>query len=262
MTQNGRQAEPEKRVPAVVRASKILDLLSEAGEPLGVSDLARQLDLPKSSVHLLCMTMIDLGLLSRRGGNTMGVGPHVLAWADAFQEQSNLIREFQNAVPESSLLAGLALNLTVLSGADVLYVACRNGNQPLGVRFAVGMRLPAVFTATGKAMLSTMGDDQIDDVLRDGLPEPITRRSVRSRAQLARELEQTRARGYSLDNGQLREGMHCLAAPIFTAGAETATAGIAIGLLESELTPQLQDQLGAAIAEFAGELSRRLGART
>jgi len=261
VTSDRQPIEAEKRVPAVVRATRILDLLSEAREPVGVSDLARQLGLPKSSVHLLCTTMIELGLLARQGGNAIGIGPHVLAWADAFTAQSNLIREFENAVPESSLLTGLALNLTVLSGSDVLYVACRNGSQPLGVRFAVGMRLPAVFTATGKAMLSTMSKRQIDDVLGAGLPEPMTRHSVRSLDQLAGELEQARTRGYSLDNGQLREGMHCLAAPIFTAGSETATAGIAIGLLESELTPELRNELGTAIAEFAGELSARLGAR-
>lgn len=261
MTEEHAPPAAEKRAPAVVRAARILDLLSQAGEPLGVSDLAKRLGLPKSSVHLLCTTMLDIGLLSRRGRNAMVVGPHVLAWADAFKEQSSLVREFDNAVDETGALGGLALNLTVLTGSDVLYVACRNGGEPLGVRFGVGMRLPAAFTATGKAMLSTMRADEVDAVLGGGLPKPITRHSVRNRADLDREMEQTRARGYSLDNGQLREGMHCLAAPIFAAGSEAAVAGIAIGLLESELTPERRDALGGEVARFARDLSRRLGAR-
>ena len=260
MTMGGTPGQ-DRQVPAIVRAAKILDLLAESDQPLGISDLARRLGLPKSSVHLICSTMLELGLLSRRGESQFVVGPHVLRWSDAFQGQSDLIREFQQLTAESGVLSGLAVNLTVLNGTDVLYVACRNGQHPLGVRFGVGMLLPAVFTATGKAILSTRRPAEVEAFVGDRMPLPMTSKSVRSVGELMAELAETRRRGYSIDNGQLREGMFCLAAPIFDSSSQSAVAGVAIGLLQSEVTPASEQELGASIVAFANELSRRLGAR-
>lgn len=260
MKSSGRPAT-DRQVPAVARATRILDTLAQSAQPLGTSDIARRLGLPKSSVHLICSTLLELGLLVRRGENHFAVGPHVLQWADAFQGQSDLIREFQQMTSEAVLLPDLALNLTVLNGRNVLYVACRKGQQPLGVHFGVGMMLPAVFTATGKAILSTRSTDEVKAFLGDDWPEPITSRSVRSIEDLLDELAQTRDRGYSVDNGQLREGMYCLAAPIFDSTSDAAVAGVAIGLLQSEVPRLRQTRLGADVVAFANELSRRLGGR-
>jgi DNA-binding IclR family transcriptional regulator len=58
-----------------------------------------------------------------------------------------------------------AVNLSVLTGGEVMYVSCRQGTDPLGARFHEGWRLPAVFTATGKAILSTMPDDEVVELL-------------------------------------------------------------------------------------------------
>lgn len=249
------------QVPAVVKATRIIDTLAQSPRPLGTSELARQLGLPKSSVHLICTTLLSLDMLVRRGENQYSVGPHVLQWADAFQGQSDLVREFQQMTSEHTILPELALNLTVLNGSDVMYVACRNGSQPLGVRFSVGMVLPAAFTATGKAILCTRPTNEVKRVMGGKWPEPMTSNSPRSIGQFVSELADTRHRGYSIDNGQLREGMYCLAAPIFSAGSADAVAGIAVGLLQSEVTPENEARISAELIEFANELSRRLGGR-
>src|SRR5690349_9429540 len=77
-----------RQVPALVRAKRILDHLSVDGRTEGVSELARSLELPKSTIHGLCKTLADLGVLARVGPAQFSIGPHVLAWANAFQSQS------------------------------------------------------------------------------------------------------------------------------------------------------------------------------
>ena len=255
----GAQGPADGQVPALVRAARILDTLAADSQPKGVSELARDLDLPKSSIHGLCRTLADLGLLARAGANQYSIGPHVLSWANAFQSQSSLTMQFQLVCGETQKLKGEALNLTVLSGASVLYVACRPGSSPLGVSFRVGMSLPALFTATGKAIMSTMQPDEVDRVIGPKWPAPMTRSSVRDRAALQVELEKTRERGYSIDDGQLREGMYCFGAPVFSAGSRTAIAGLAVGMLSAEVTPAVAERVGGDLAALAGELSSRLG---
>ncbi len=121
-----------KAVPALVRTKKILDALSTGGKPKGVSDLARMLDLPKSTVHGLCHTLVDLGLMMRVGPNQFAVGPHVLSWANAFEGQSDLTQEFMRIADANDLISKQAINLSILTGREVMYVACRRGTDPLG----------------------------------------------------------------------------------------------------------------------------------
>jgi DNA-binding IclR family transcriptional regulator len=63
-----REAEPESLAPAVTRAALILDVLAEsAGDPVGPSELARRLGLPKSSIANICGALADAGLVRRIG---------------------------------------------------------------------------------------------------------------------------------------------------------------------------------------------------
>lgn len=253
-------AKSVRMVPAVVRAASILDELV-SGKPKGVSELARALKLPKSSIHGICQTLADLGVLSRAGENRYAIGPHVLRWSNAFQQQSSLTREFDQLCETMDLLQNEALNLSVLNGSTVMYVACKRGTRPLGVSFSVGMAFPAAFTATGKAMMSSMTGEEVDAVLSDGLPTPITARSITTRAQLEDELKTARDRGYSMEEGQLREGMCCLGAPIFAAHSKSAIAGLAVGFLSAEAEPRHVDKLARDLVSFSSELSGRLGGR-
>lgn len=73
------------------------------------------------------------------------------------------------------------------------------------------------------------------------------------------ELEETRARGYSIDDGQLRDAMVCFGAPVFNATDDHAVAGIAIGLLSGEVNETSTAQVSHAVRTLADKLSHRLG---
>lgn len=248
-----------KPVPALVRATRILDAMSSDSRPKGISELSRALALPKSTVHGLCRTLVELGLLLRVGPSQFAIGPHVLAWASAFQNQSDLTVEFTRIWDELKAFPDETVTLSVLSGTDVLYVACRNGTNPLGVSFKIGMRLPAPFTATGKAMLATMPDSQVRRVFASGWPEPMSRRSVKSVAELLDELDETRNRGFAIDNGQTREGACCFGAPVFDASGSIAVAGVAVAFLAVDVNADRIAAAGKAIRTVAASLSHRLG---
>ncbi|MDQ1629500.1 MAG: IclR family transcriptional regulator, blcABC operon repressor [Actinomycetota bacterium] len=249
-----------KPVPALVRAKRILDDLSLDGKAKGVSDIARNLALPKSTVHGLCRTLEELGLLVRTGANQFTVGPHVLAWANAYQSQSSLPQAFME-LAEQAGMRSQSINLSIPSGHEVMYIACRQGSDPLGVSFRPGLRLPAPFTATGKAMLATMSDAEVRELFAQRWPDAWTPSSVPDIDALLAELVVTRARGYSLDDGQLRESMTCFGAPVFGAGSVSAVAGVAIGVLTADSDEDAFDSIAATVTQLAAQLTRRLGGR-
>lgn len=246
-------------VPAMVRGKAILDYVAQCQQPPHVSEIARQLSLPKSSVHGLCNTLVCLGLLTRHGAGNFALGGHVMVWANAFAARSDIIASFLRLWEETPDLQRHTVTLSTLDGANVTYVACKEGMAPLGITFRIGMRLPAAFTATGKAMLSTHPDDAIAALYEEGMPDPLTRMSVRHIADLKQEIALTRQRGYSIDNCQVREGMYCFGAPIMGFASPRAIGGIAISVLEGEVTAETERMVGG-LARVCGEkLSRALG---
>jgi DNA-binding IclR family transcriptional regulator len=246
-------------VPALVRSHAILDLVTRAENALTVSDMARQLDLPKSTVHGLCATMVDLGMLARRPDNSFRMGPHVIRWSNAFTATSDLVTEFTAVFDETDVLTQETITLSVIEGAEVMYIACRNSTSPLGITFRIGMRLPAPFTATGKAIMSTMPADGVRAMMANRWPQPLTANSVPDLDALFVELEATRERGFSIDNGQVRDGMTCLGAAVRNSAGKVV-AGVAVSFLSHDVDQPTLHVIARNIRKVADLLSVRLGA--
>ncbi|MBV9811655.1 MAG: IclR family transcriptional regulator, partial [Acetobacteraceae bacterium] len=158
-----------------------------------------------------------------------------------------------------SVLPEETVTLSILSGTEVVYIACRNGTRPIGISFRAGMRLPAPFTATGKAILSTLSDEEVRALFRCGWPPPMTRASITSTDALLVELAETRARGFSVDHGQSRDGASCFGAPVFGPGDRQAVAGVAVALLTVAADETTIETAGRAVRTVATRLSQRLG---
>lgn len=246
--------------PAVVRAVQVLDAIADAATPLTLADLTRLTGAPKSSLHGMCDTLVQLQLIKRLPSGAMALGPHVMAWANAFLSQTQITEEFRALWDQTDAFHDATVTLSTLEGADVVYLACQNGDRPLGVTFRIGMRLPAPYTATGKAMLSTLPSAEVHRLFADGLPTPLTRASVASADALTAELEQVRTVGYSIDNGQMREGMTCFGAPVFDAQHARAAGAIAVSYLTSEIDAVTGERIGLRVRALADQLSAKLGA--
>lgn len=245
-------AEP-RLVPAVERARDILDYVSEATEPPLQTEIGRALGLPKSSVHGLLITLTSLGLLNEERGRYT-VGAHVLKWAGAALDQSDMAQEFNRLIGAIPALTHHTITLSSLVGSKVVYTSCRNSSAPLGVTFRIGMRLPAAFTATGKAMLAELPAETRAALTAD-FPAPLTPASVRDRAGLEAEIARIRMDGFSVDNGQVRAGMTCIGAAVRNR-AGVPVAGVALSMTTAEATPAAIAEAGAAIADLAARLSR------
>ncbi|QAU33760.1 IclR family transcriptional regulator [Janthinobacterium sp. 17J80-10] len=247
--------------PAVTRAARVLDTLAGSANPLSLADLARMVDLPKSSLHGLCATLVQLRLITRLENGQMSLGPHVMTWANAFLARSDITQEFYAAWEEIGELPQETVTLSVMDGASVVYVACRNGSRPLGVTFRIGMRLPLAFTATGKAMASTFALEDVKASLQGSWPQKLTPAGTPDLEAFLAQLDEVRRRGYSVDAGEVREGMHCFGAPVFDSSGSQAVAGVAVSMLSIDATEAAQEKAGAAIRRFADRLSARLGGR-
>ncbi|STZ77195.1 IclR family transcriptional regulator [Bergeriella denitrificans] len=239
-------------VPALDKTVKILDLLTETPHPLSGADIARMLGLPRSSVHGLLQCLTDAGLLRKYDERHFVLGAHVLYWANGFMARQDIVAEFQNAISLIPELDPYTLTLSMLKRDQVVYLACRNSQAPLGVTFRIGMQLPAVFTATGKAILSRLTDEQVAAQITD-FPAPYTENGVRDMPALLAELAQIRQQGFALDNGQLRLGMFCFGIAFTDPGGQYY--GIAASLSEQEADDATRAHLLGGLQRLAKKLT-------
>ncbi len=89
-------------------------------------------------------------------------------------------------------------------------------------------------------------------------PQPITPSSVQSLKDLEAEMAEVKAKGYSLDDGQLREGMFCIGAAICDRPFHPA-AGIALSMMAAEARPDMVEAMGKRMRALADSLGERMG---
>jgi DNA-binding IclR family transcriptional regulator len=236
----------------------LLERLAGAREPMTLARLASELALPKSSVHGLCSTLVSFGYLRRQPDGSFLIGPRVMGLAEAFVSGTDVAQEFNALWADSGAVPEETVVLSVLSGADALYVGVRNSARPLGLAFTVGMRLPAYLSGSGKAMLSLLPPDAVRRLYAGGLHARLTRKGPRDVEALLKELALTRRRGYSVDDEAVREGVCSFGAPVFDSTG-SAVAGIAVCFNKALLGADRGARYRQLALEVARSLSERLG---
>lgn len=250
-------AKKKKNVPALEKCFRILDFLVVKGVPVASSEIAKSLDLPKSTVHGLLQTLIDHNVLKRGAEQKYFIGPHVMSWSNSFIASQNVVTLFQQEISKIQELNKYTLTLSVRERGEVVYLSCRNAEIPVGLSFRPGIKFPAPFPSTGKALLSLLSDKEIADIFSDGWPTPMTSNSVRGLDEFMEEVKIIRSRGFSIDNGQITEGMYCIGRVIRNEKGQPC-AGIAVSLLKDEsseeTTQHIVHLLDLLVTRIEGEM--------
>ena len=246
--------------PAVARAVGILDLLAaDPTAPHGTSEIARRLQLPKSSVANVCAALVDSGLL-RRSGNGFSLGHRLAEFGGAYLAGMDQVREFREGCQTLPAASQETVQLAVLDRLDVVYLARHEGRQPIRLVSEIGRRLPASCTAAGKAALAWLSPADLADRLRGTTSLPgLTAQSHRFPAELLADLEATRRRGYAIDDEETAEGVVCFAAvvPERSEGRRPATGpcAVSVALLKARASDQRRDLLLSDLSILARRLA-------
>ena len=252
-----REKQPAKRdlAPALARGLRILECVAKARQPMNMTEIAEKLGIAKSSAHGLLAELVNGRFLERLPDHSYRIGLRVVELAHARTHNFELPAEFyaiwDHRIPHRHEAAVLA----IADRADVIYIACRNSPLPLGITFNPGMRLPACCTATGKALLSLMSDEQVREFYEKHPLTQLTQNTVTSVDALLDQLASIRERGYSIDDGETRDHMWSVGAPVRVKEGGHPEAAVAISYLRSEMTPEKGKHAGQLIRMFAKELS-------
>ena len=251
--------EAESLAPAVTRAGAILDVLAEAvGQTLGPSELARRLNLPKSSIANICNALAEIGLV-RRIGTGFALGRKLAELGGAYLASVDAVEEFYEACRLLPTGSEETIQLAVLDDLEVTYLARHDGRQPVRLTSQIGRRLPATVTATGKAALASLDRAELDRRLAGVTELPkLTPHSLGSVEALLGDLVVVRRRGYAMDDEETVEGVVCFGVMIPGRRPGEGPYAASITLLKVRATDERVPLLIKDLYHLAGRLSNPL----
>lgn len=245
---------------SAAKAMLLLNVFHGGPPSLGVTEIARDAGLPKSTAFRLLGLLAEHGFIVRNGSRySLGSRLFELG-AHSTCSRPRSIRDIATPV-----LADLyakyrsTVHLGVLDAGQVLYLEKLYGpNQP-STPSHVGSKLPASLTAVGKSLLAFAEPGELTTALDGELPRR-TQHSITDRAVLVDELETVRRTGFSVDREESTLGLACFAAPIRSGERVVAAVSICTSAANAvSSAPQLTAAVRHAAIEIGRSLPRSAG---
>ncbi len=195
------------------RALAMLEAIIAEGATRSVAAIARDLDVPVATAHRQVASLVADGYLARQGRGFHVAGPRLLRLLGQLDEKQVIAN---CAAPVLHRLAGqlrCVVQLGTLEGDMVTYrIKTGEGAGDLFTR--VGMQLEAYCSGIGKVLLAWLPAGDREAYLATGPFPPLTARTITEPDALRRELARVREQGFALDDGEIAEGLQCIAVPV------------------------------------------------
>jgi len=245
-------------VRAVERAMQILNSFDGNLPEMGVSEIGQAVGLHKATVHRIVMTLLNYGYLERtEDGQKYRLGIRLAALGSRVIRRMDLRSEALPCMEKLVQQWNEACDLGIFDQGKVFYIEVLRDNHALTISSAVGQRLPAHCTASGKLFLAHLSSEELYEFLSQPL-ESYTTNTITSPEELRLHLETTRQNGYGFDDEEFEVGIRAVAAPIFNPDG-TVIGVLAIPSPTRRMTQERIPKIVKALKEAAKEISHRMG---
>lgn len=229
----------------VLNSLKLIELLA-GNQPIGVSELARLAELPKSTVFRILRALADAGWArSEQGGSSRWtltskailVGSQVSQGGDLRSTVLPIMEELRRLTEET-------VHLAVLEASHVVIIDRLDSPLLLRSAYPLGFSLPAHAASTGKAILAFMDPAIVNELIGDEL-DRYTDRTL-NKDEFFQELAAVRIDGYACNRGEFRADISSVAVPIFDHRSEPVAA-ISVSAPTQRMTPDRYGELGSML---------------
>lgn len=243
------EEQKNQGIQVISRAAGILRLLGQEKDGLSLGQIARAVELPRSTVQRIVSALAHEGFVSNSGGYggiTLGSEIHNLANASSYDLRDR-IRPFMKQIAERT---GETVDLAVLDKGSMLFIDQVVGSQRLRTVSSIGERFPLTTTANGKAALATLDQASaaklmIAEIEGQDLPD-------RTLASLLIELEEIRAHGLAVDRDEHTDGISAIGMAVRDANGDVYSISTPV---PSSRFDRVMDQLSTELQHCREALS-------
>jgi DNA-binding IclR family transcriptional regulator len=244
-------------VPALEKALNIMEVLAASRHGMTLSDLTLKLQLPKSSIHCILLTLERLGYLHRNQKGRYMFGLKLFSLANSGVGTIELRDRVNPYLRELMLSTGLTVHMAILEQGAAVLVAKVEAQEPFRLATWIGKRMDLHCTGVGKALMAFLPEKELESIQLQGLPRHNESTIISSR-KLKQELALIRLRGYALDDEEDEIGRVCIGAPVFDYTGRPV-AGISVAGTIDRIRQENFSCLVDKVKRTASAISRHLG---
>ncbi len=198
------------------RAFQLLETFTPERPDMSVRELARRSGIPRSTTHRIAQELVEWGALERTPGG-LRIGVKLFELGTRAPSPTTLREAAATYLHTLNEVTGLTANLAILEGTEIVYVDKIAATTLRVPHSRLGGRVPAHATGLGKAILAFSPRQVVDQVIDAGLPA-VTPHTVTDGEALRAQLHRIRRERHAYDVEESREGLFCVAAPVFGGG--------------------------------------------
>ena len=245
-------------VRSVERALDILLCFTREEPTRSLTQIAESIHMSKTTVHRLLATLENKRFITRDKATSLyRLGFRFIEMASLVLQDVELHRWAHPYLERLSAEYGETVDLSILDGSHVIYLEVIESKQRVKLAAAIGQRLPAFFTASGKALLAYLPEEQVKKIISDNMAESSNHSSIPIEEMLA-DLRVTAEHGYAISEQEYEEDINAVAAPIFDAESYPI-ASIAIVGPSFRLPQNRLPALGEALRQMTQAISSEVG---
>lgn len=246
---------------SVVKALSILKCFTPQNLELGVSEIARLVSLPKSTVHRLLVELTESKLLEQtRIAGKYKVGPELYILGSLYLSTTDILKAAEPVVKKLNEITEEAVIIGILETVSMTVIMKEEARHSLRYTNPVGTTILAHVSATGKALLSQLTEEEIDKRFPSENLQQITTYTIGTKTELKQDLENIRKTGIAIDIQGTVLGVVGIASVIRTANGN-AVAAISIPTPLTRVDPSKIEKMGRLVKLGASLISYRLGYR-
>jgi DNA-binding IclR family transcriptional regulator len=249
--------EQKNPIQVIERMTRLLEVLAQHPEPLGLKQIAQYTKLHPSTAHRILSALSADRMVDRVEPGSYRLGMRLLELGNLVKSRISVRELALPVMRELHAQTGETVNLSVRHDDEIVYVErTSSGRSAMRVVHVVGTRAPLHVTAAGKLFLLEEGFARLRDYARRTGLSPQTRNTLSSVPVLERDLERIQGQGWATDNEEAEVGVRCVAAGIRDDGASLVAA-----LSLSTPADRMKANWGPLVKETADRISHAIGHR-
>ncbi len=251
--------EEKNPIKSAERIFNVMELLCEEG-PMGVTEIGVALNLNKSTVHRLLMSLSTMGYVNKlEKSDQYAMTYKLLRMAEQVKKQQDVLRLLHPLLKKLSQTCSETVHLVQRSGDMIIYIdKVESRVNSVQMVSQIGLAHSIFTTGVGKAMLAELPKNDVINLWDNHRITPYTKYTITNKEEFLRELELTRERGYALDNQENELGVRCIAASIYNYDQNVEYA-FSISVPISRMSDERVAELSEIVLEYRKQFSALMG---
>ena len=245
-------------VQSVDRALSILETLAASPKGLGIAEISEKTELHKSTVHRLLATLVSRGYAKQDGYSRYKLTLKLFELGGRSIENLDMLEIARPYLEQIRDQTDEVVHLVMLEEPEIVYIDKVEPNTTIRMHSRIGMRRPLYCTAVGKAIMSTMINDELEIVWNNSRIEQLTAYTITSLEKMKEELMLIKKRGYSIDEEENEIGVRCVAIGLLD-HTNKACGAISVSGPVERMTDEAIKKIIQTLIPAGEQISKELG---